>query len=349
MPTGVYARTELHNQHIRDGLRKAFNSGKIRRKKIRVKKICLVCKNIFEVILCRKDKAKYCSKKCMGIGYRTNKDVIDFIKENFDKLTNKEIGEKLSLTKISIDNLCFNYNIKKNSSKIQKRLFEENLREKPIGFLGKHHTIETRKKISDAGKGRKMSQGLKNRLVEINKKKMKNLWKNKEYRQMQINKHKGIKQSEETINKRIKAYKEIWKNPEFRRRQSNSHILAWQNDKIRKKQLNAIFKGMNINPNKPETFLNNLLQQNFPNKFEYTGDGKVIIGGFCPDFVCNPSKRIIELYGDYWHNLESWKKRDQRRLEAYKRYGFSTLIIWEHELKNPTLVTDKILEFINLC
>jgi len=120
----------------------------------------------------------------------------------------------------------------------------------------------------------------------------------------------------------------------------------WQNKNFSKKTLKAIFKALKLKPNKSEKLLNKMLNQLLPNQYKFVGDGKVILGSFCPDFInCNGKKKIIELYGDYWHNLSDWKKRDKRRLIAYNKLGYKTLIIWEHELKDLTKVKEKILLF----
>lgn len=101
-----------------------------------------------------------------------------------------------------------------------------------------------------------------------------------------------------------------------------------------------------IAPNKPETYLIKLLNKLLPKEYKFVGDGKFFIFGFNPDFVnCNGQKKIIEMFGDYWHNRTDAKKRDILRLIAYKNYGYKTLIIWEHELKNLEKVTNKIKEF----
>lgn len=122
----------------------------------------------------------------------------------------------------------------------------------------------------------------------------------------------------------------------------------WKNKKFREKIVKAILKGLNLKPNKPEKQLYKLLQWLFPNEYKYVGDGKFFIGGFVPDFInVNSQKKIIELYGDYWHNKSEIKKRDKGRLRTYKRYGYKTLIIWEHELKNLDKVKEKILIFNN--
>ena len=65
--------------------------------------------------------------------------------------------------------------------------------------------------------------------------------------------------------------------------------------------------------------------------FKYVGDGKIFLNRFCPDFINKKSKKIIELYGDYWHNKTDAILRDKRRIKTYKKHGYDTLVIWEHE------------------
>lgn len=152
------------------------------------------------------------------------------------------------------------------------------------------------------------------------------------------------KSSEKCSKTKTRLYAEgKIKNPMFGKKRPDLVTLNKNLDFIEKR-----FKAMNIKPNKPEKLLNKLLQENFPNQFKYTGDGKVIIGRFNPDFICNQSKKIIEMYGDYFHNLPPSKERDERRLIAYTTRGYSTLILWEHELKNPNQVLNKINEFIGV-
>ncbi len=46
----------------------------------------------------------------------------------------------------------------------------------------------------------------------------------------------------------------------------------------------------------------------------------------------------------------SWNKdtqeRDKKRLETYSKYGYKSLVIWEHELKDPDNVLGRIKLFI---
>jgi len=102
-------------------------------------------------------------------------------------------------------------------------------------------------------------------------------------------------------------------------------------------------KGNRQSPNKSEKLLNKILQKVFPNEYKFVGNGKMIIGEFCPDFInINGQKKIIELYGDYWHRPSKFGERNKRRLNTYKKYGYKTLIIWEHELKDIDKLIHKI-------
>ena len=91
-----------------------------------------------------------------------------------------------------------------------------------------------------------------------------------------------------------------------------------------------------------------LKKNNLP--FNYVGDGVIWFrgdnGAYNPDFLSKNPKHIIEIFGDYWHNLPNIKEKDIKRLETYSKYGYKTLIIWEHELKNIIEVLNKIRGFI---
>jgi len=120
-----------------------------------------------------------------------------------------------------------------------------------------------------------------------------------------------------------------------------------KNKIIRRKQV----LGMNIHPNKPEQILNELLKQLFKNKYKLNVKAEYIIGNKIPDFMDIKNKKIIELFGDYWHSdkvLKEKKAKDsteQGRIKFFKKYSYSTLIIWEHELKDIEAIIAKIMEF----
>jgi len=129
----------------------------------------------------------------------------------------------------------------------------------------------------------------------------------------------------------------------------------WLDSIWREKQIEAIFKGLNIKPNKPEKQLNKLLQKLFPNEYKFVGDGKdkdFIIAGKSPDFInINGQKKIIEHFGDFHHGEGRTgipnEQHEQERVDLFAQYGWETLIIWQHELKNIDMLEKKILEFNN--
>jgi G:T-mismatch repair DNA endonuclease (very short patch repair protein) len=99
---------------------------------------------------------------------------------------------------------------------------------------------------------------------------------------------------------------------------------------------------MNMKPNKPETFLLGLLEKMYPGEWKYTGDFSFIINGKNPDFVnVNGQKKIIEVFGDYWHRGED----PADRVAAFSPFGYQTLVIWERDLKDVAVVTSRIHDF----
>jgi len=119
---------------------------------------------------------------------------------------------------------------------------------------------------------------------------------------------------------------------------SEKHKKLWQTSEYVSKQM----KSRGVAPNKTEIWLQDFLNRLYPNEWKFVGDGQIIINGKCPDFInTNGQKKIIELYGDYWHKGEN----PQDRIDIFKPFGYKTLIIWERELKNIKNLESKIYEF----
>ena len=121
---------------------------------------------------------------------------------------------------------------------------------------------------------------------------------------------------------------------------------TWEIPGYRVKVVRASRAATRNKQNKSEKLLNRLLQTFLPKEYKFVGDGKVIIDGFCPDFInINGQKKIIEFFGNYWHNKPEVVERDKRRLITYKKYGYKTLIIWGQELKDLAKTKISILKF----
>lgn len=84
-----------------------------------------------------------------------------------------------------------------------------------------------------------------------------------------------------------------------------------------------------------------------------------------PDLVFGPRKKVIFVHGCFWHghacalgripktHIEFWKNkidsnraRDERQLEHLKADGWSSLVIWECQLKYIEEVKQRICDFL---
>ena len=100
-------------------------------------------------------------------------------------------------------------------------------------------------------------------------------------------------------------------------------------------------KSCAIKPNKREIELQLLFEQHgLP--YIYVGDGRMIIGGKCPDFInYRDQNKLVELFGDYWHQGED----PQERIDYLSEFGFDTLVIWECEMNNYNTLVSKVETF----
>lgn len=123
-------------------------------------------------------------------------------------------------------------------------------------------------------------------------------------------------------------------------------VLKPSPDTIRK-----VLLANKLKPNKSEALLDSLLQTHFPDQFAFNGDLSqgVMLGSLVPDFInVNGQKSVIELFGDYWHDKKKkipWKSSEFGRQAVFSQLGYKLLVVWEHELKSPNDVVEKIKEF----
>lgn len=151
-----------------------------------------------------------------------------------------------------------------------------------------------------------------------------------------------IKRRNEGLPKRINALKEGYSSGRIK-----SHIAEISSTpEMRKKILKALFK----RPTKIEAKVNDILQKHFPNEWKYVGDGEVIIGTKCPDFInINGEKKLLEVFGRVFHDPQKTFKKTipyhQTEIgtkEFYRNYGYETIVIWDNEINE-----EKIIQKIN--
>jgi len=193
------------------------------------------------------------------------------------------------------------------------------------GMEGKKHSEAAKKKMSEAKIGSIRS-------VKSRKKQALNNTTNPNYGM------KGKSHSEETKLKLSKRVKKLWQDKEYVKHMSKVHKEKWQNEEFVK----MMYKTCAKKPNKAENFILNLLNELYPNEWKYTGDFSVVINGKNPDFInVNGQKKIIEFFGDYWHQGEDPKDR----AKVFAPFGYETLVVWESELKNMDSVVSRIKKF----
>lgn len=135
----------------------------------------------------------------------------------------------------------------------------------------------------------------------------------------------GKQHTEETKQKLREKTKENWKNRELAQK---------------------MIAPLKMKPNGHELYLDFLLQNYFPDKWEYTGDGCTIINGLNPDFIDGGNK-IIEYFGEHWHTGEGIRGNltEEGRRKIFAETGYDLLVIWESELLNEQKVIEKIRLF----
>ena len=255
---------------------------------------------------------------------------------------NEDFREKQSEAKIGYIPLNAGWNkglTKKEDIRVKKisesnKKYWDSLPEEERKF-----TEENKKNIGKALKGvKKTEEHIKNMSESRKGKKQPNISLAKKG---QPNKNKGKK------NPKISEInKESWKNPETRQRRIEGIKRAWADPDKKHQWVSAANKANSFHKiNKIETKLDGILNDLFPNEYKYTGDGSIIIEGKIPDFInINGQKKIIELFGNYWHKQED----EQIRKDYFSKYGYETLIIWEEDMKNLENVKNKLKEFNNV-
>jgi very-short-patch-repair endonuclease len=148
----------------------------------------------------------------------------------------------------------------------------------------------------------------------------KNMWSEERKKAQSGKNHQnyGKPLSEETKKKISCSLKKIFEDPE---------------------KAKARFKAITKRPTKPEKQCCEIFRKNeLP--YKYVGDGGVVIGNKCPDFIHFNKKIVIEVFGRAFHSpLFTFKKSMPYHqtydgtMKHYKRHGYKCVIIWDRDLE----------------
>lgn len=220
-------------------------------------------------------------------------------------------GQKRSLEEIAKGSATYKAKGYKLSEERKRKLSDERKGIKKPPHVGKAVaeanrrriiTKETRDKLSKASKGCKRSEEFCKNLSIKNKGK-----------KISEEQKKQISATLKKQSKRLSEHaKKLWQDPEKVKVMVSKMRLAKQQ-----------------RPNNLEASVMEMLNKHFPDEWQYSGNGGLVLGRCCPDFVRNHGhNQVIEIYGDYWHRGEN----PQDRVDLFDTYGYKTLVIWEKEV-----------------
>lgn len=113
---------------------------------------------------------------------------------------------------------------------------------------------------------------------------------------------------------------------------------------LTEKHRKALWSGRKNSHTKPELKMADLLKPY--SEWEFVGDGQFHLKTSkkwrIPDFVNKSKKRIIEVYGDYWHRGEN----PNDKISEYKEIGWDCIVVWESEIMAEDFSVERIKYFL---
>jgi hypothetical protein len=119
----------------------------------------------------------------------------------------------------------------------------------------------------------------------------------------------------------------------------NRGLTAKTDKRVENNTINVL-KAVCASPNKFETKCLALLQNLYPNKFKYTGDGTCIINGRSADAYSLELNTIVLFHGVYWHLergglvINEENKRSVEKVDSlpFLFAGYKVIFLWEDEI-----------------
>lgn len=130
-------------------------------------------------------------------------------------------------------------------------------------------------------------------------------------------------------------------------------LYASMNKETREKQIQNTLIALSRRPTKPEKRICDIITAfNLP--YKYTGDGTLLIGYLNPDYTnCNGAKKVIEVFGCFFHDPKVSRKpiplraQEPYRKAIYASLGFDCLVLWDDEMEkfSDEEIADRIKTF----
>jgi hypothetical protein len=241
----------------------------------------------------------------------------------------------------------------------QIRKLNEEQRCEKHPFYGKHHTEESKAKMSASLKGRKPPRtGFKRGHVPWNKGKkgvMPPVWNKGLTREKDPRVVKYAEGVRETLRRKFKTgeLKVPWKGLPFsedhRRKLSLAKLGRKEPVEVKNRRIKRVLKGLMKKPTKLELRVGEILERRFPGEWKYVGDGKLVVGGKCPDYVHRDGRKVLEVFGGQWHDPDvSFKDKipfhqtEEGVIKHYASYGYNCCVIWDYEVGDEALILKKL-------
>jgi len=259
------------------------------------------CTNITRFINLGKGYVKTCSRECYGIMH-IGKNNSFYGKHHTEEQLKRGVATRMN-------NDSYNHT-QETKDKIRKKLEGRPHDWGVSGTTGMHFTEETKLKQSI-----KALESYKNGRIHPNTgKKMP-----PEYgERVSIGRKKFFKNGGKVWNKDIT--------------EEDPRYLPWVT-KTTKNRLAVVCK----RPNYFEADVGEYLEELFPSRFEYVGNGSVMINGRSPDYIDKKNKIVVLCHGLYWHLLryelkdtpENKRSIELKDSEPFLKAGYDAWFIWE--------------------
>uniref|UniRef100_A0A6M3L924 Uncharacterized protein n=1 Tax=viral metagenome TaxID=1070528 RepID=A0A6M3L924_9ZZZZ len=171
-------------------------------------------------------------------------------------------------------------------------------------------------------------------------------WTTVEYRE-KVLKYSTSEEKKQYLSKKFKGRKNKWFSEMNKRNAGKTYEQIYGKEKaaeIRTKKhsnmdstVSKILSKVCQRPNNFERKCGVYLEQNFPGKFVYCGNGSIVINGKSPDYISNELKTVVLCNGLYWHlkraNLSDTSeiRKSIELVESFpfNKGGYAVRFIWE--------------------